>query len=290
MSEAVDPTNSPDEVQPAYQPPVSKLLTLGDPDDVSEEVYAELGIGPQHVPELLRMMTDTWLFRAREGTAEAAAPIHAWRAAVELDAMEIITPLIRWFDVHGKSEDDWFWEELAWTLLDHGEAAFPQISTYLQTEPLTRFGSAACIDSLLEIGHHYEELRPDCVKYLKSSLERFSQHPPTFNGFLINALIYFRALSVEPLIEQVMKANAADEAVCGDWESIQEGLHEEPDYDLMGDFDPDDLDDDDDEVEPPDSAPSFTLNPPAVTPPAPSIGRNDPCPCGSGKKYKKCCG
>ena len=22
----------------------------------------------------------------------------------------------------------------------------------------------------------------------------------------------------------------------------------------------------------------------------PAIGRNDPCPCGSGKKYKKCCG
>ncbi|MFN5684903.1 SEC-C metal-binding domain-containing protein, partial [Bradyrhizobium sp.] len=20
------------------------------------------------------------------------------------------------------------------------------------------------------------------------------------------------------------------------------------------------------------------------------IGRNDPCPCGSGKKYKRCCG
>lgn len=23
--------------------------------------------------------------------------------------------------------------------------------------------------------------------------------------------------------------------------------------------------------------------------PTPSVGRNDPCPCGSGKKYKKCC-
>jgi uncharacterized protein YecA (UPF0149 family) len=21
----------------------------------------------------------------------------------------------------------------------------------------------------------------------------------------------------------------------------------------------------------------------------PKVGRNDPCPCGSGKKYKKCC-
>jgi hypothetical protein len=26
------------------------------------------------------------------------------------------------------------------------------------------------------------------------------------------------------------------------------------------------------------------------TPPANRVGRNDPCPCGSGKKYKKCCG
>jgi SEC-C motif-containing protein len=28
--------------------------------------------------------------------------------------------------------------------------------------------------------------------------------------------------------------------------------------------------------------------PPVVN--APKVGRNDPCPCGSGKKYKKCCG
>jgi hypothetical protein len=27
-----------------------------------------------------------------------------------------------------------------------------------------------------------------------------------------------------------------------------------------------------------------------VVRPGPKIGRNDPCPCGSGKKYKKCCG
>ena len=23
---------------------------------------------------------------------------------------------------------------------------------------------------------------------------------------------------------------------------------------------------------------------------SPKVGRNDPCPCGSGKKYKQCCG
>ena len=26
------------------------------------------------------------------------------------------------------------------------------------------------------------------------------------------------------------------------------------------------------------------------TPSGPKVGRNEPCPCGSGKKYKRCCG
>jgi uncharacterized protein len=29
---------------------------------------------------------------------------------------------------------------------------------------------------------------------------------------------------------------------------------------------------------------------PPLPPAVPKVGRNDPCPCGSGKKYKKCCG
>ena len=32
------------------------------------------------------------------------------------------------------------------------------------------------------------------------------------------------------------------------------------------------------------------LNPPQPKIAEKKIGRNDPCPCGSGKKYKKCCG
>ncbi len=32
------------------------------------------------------------------------------------------------------------------------------------------------------------------------------------------------------------------------------------------------------------------LNPPQPMRTEKKVGRNDPCPCGSGKKYKKCCG
>ena len=37
------------------------------------------------------------------------------------------------------------------------------------------------------------------------------------------------------------------------------------------------------------SAQSRPAEAPACTHPAPKIGRNDYCPCGSGKKYKRCC-
>lgn len=32
------------------------------------------------------------------------------------------------------------------------------------------------------------------------------------------------------------------------------------------------------------------LNPPKPTKAGKKVARNEPCPCGSGKKYKKCCG
>ena len=35
---------------------------------------------------------------------------------------------------------------------------------------------------------------------------------------------------------------------------------------------------------------SMPLMPPRSDRPSPKIGRNEPCPCGSGKKFKKCCG
>jgi hypothetical protein len=41
---------------------------------------------------------------------------------------------------------------------------------------------------------------------------------------------------------------------------------------------------------PPPAPPPASYAPPKPFVREPKIGRNDPCPCGSGKKYKKCCG
>jgi len=39
-----------------------------------------------------------------------------------------------------------------------------------------------------------------------------------------------------------------------------------------------------------DGGPAERHKPATVKRDQPKVGRNDPCPCGSGKKYKKCCG
>ena len=36
--------------------------------------------------------------------------------------------------------------------------------------------------------------------------------------------------------------------------------------------------------------PMQSIDPPGASASRKKVGRNDPCPCGSGKKYKKCCG
>ena len=36
--------------------------------------------------------------------------------------------------------------------------------------------------------------------------------------------------------------------------------------------------------------PNTTVNHTPIKKDGPQVGRNDPCPCGSGKKYKNCCG
>lgn len=60
---------------------------------------------------------------------------------------------------------------------------------------------------------------------------------------------------------------------------------------LSADMDDDDWEDEEDEEDggEPDDGRSLILHP-ALGREEPKVGRNSPCPCGSGKKFKNCCG
>ncbi len=96
-----------------YQPPVERLLTYGESDRIPPEEwpdYRELGIGPEHILELIQMATDEAFNMADSESAEVWAPLHAWRALGQLRAVEAVEPLLELFD--RLEYDDWVHEEL----------------------------------------------------------------------------------------------------------------------------------------------------------------------------------
>ncbi len=128
----------------------------------------------------------------------------------------------------------------------------------------------------------------------------------TLCGLMIGDCMDIKAKSVLPQIEQLYKQDIVALGVCGDWndvlKKIESNKYDEDfykykietlettyeNYEMIFSknsghikYD-DDFDDDDDDV--------FYTPPPQPIKAPVKIGRNEPCPCGSGKKYKKCHG
>jgi hypothetical protein len=98
----------------------------------------------------------------------------------------------------------------------------------------------------------------------------------------------YRFRSCAERYQEILQRNAPIDAVieCSGWLCFRNEDEEDEDWE-------DYSDDDEDPLTgafgpPPQELAELTAPRPYIAPP--KVGRNDPCPCGSGKKYKKCCG
>lgn len=252
-----------------YASPVSKLLTLGDVRGASAWLdYQELGLGPEHVPDLIRMATDEELHWGDSDSDEVWAPIHAWRALGQLraeKAVEPLTQLLFWVD---KYDADWVSNDLPDVFCRIGPPAVPILADYLDDDEHGLFARATASQSLEKIANSYPEARDDCIASLIETLERFEGLSQELNAFLVWTLVDLRADEAYSLIKRAFAAGQVDEGIVGNWEDIQAELARsgrdvlEPRLDEL------------DKLEA-----QQHLN---------ELGRNDPCWCGSGKKYKYC--
>jgi hypothetical protein len=77
-----------------YSLPVSELLTFGDCSKIGAwPDYLALGLGPQHIPDLIRMALDEELHLADPNSLDVWSPVHAWRALGQLRAEPAVEPL-----------------------------------------------------------------------------------------------------------------------------------------------------------------------------------------------------
>ncbi len=157
----------------------------------------------------------------------------------------------------------------------------------------------------------HPETRLDCIARLSAQLGRFVEQSETLNAFLLSPLWDLKAVEALAVVERAFASGRVDESINGDFEDVQIefGLKTQREHPrkpnaltIMGEKLraqwkaagiplPEDVDDNFLESE--DDLPALDIEPPAISLPyiaPPKTGRNDPCPCGSGKKFKKCCG
>src|SRR6266851_6658308 len=115
-----------------YASPVDQLLTIGEADLLAIKEwpdYLALGIGPEHIPDLLRMANDEELNNAESDSVEVWAPVHAVRVLGQLRDESTIEPLLKLLTVY--EDEGWVHEEMPGIFELIGPAAIPGLSAYL---------------------------------------------------------------------------------------------------------------------------------------------------------------
>lgn len=277
-----------------YAPPVAHLLTVGDPREQGEwpDYPTIFDITLAHVPDLIRMMQDEGLNWADSESDEVWAPLHAWRTLAQLRAETAVDAIINTFYTIDDWDQDWQQNEYPTVMAMIGPPAIPALKAYLADERNGMWSRVTAAEALSKIGLKYPESRDECVAILADQLSQHQRQDPTQNAFLISSLVDLKAIEAIGPMESAFNAGDVDLSVLGDWEEVQielgllkERLTPLPEYDWIPD-----------EYIPMAkmmrSGTFGKLLAKASDEPDPwkNVGRNDPCPCGSGKKYKKCHG
>ena len=247
-------------------------------------------------------------------------PIHAGRVLIafsEEKALPLFEKMLRADEVDMALNA--FQDELAY----FGPAALPMLTRLFQDETVHNFVRCICPYILKNIAQLHPEVKSQVVDVLRAALPPFSERgDPAVPGDVSSDQMSLWASVAEALALLDDTASQAQIEALHDWDLIDEthyGGYDEylkmlngrtdlstppPEYDVAFAYldrymkaqpsqeallpfeAPFDTMLEDDEPAYPigyGGAPTFVRG-------EVKVGRNDPCPCGSGKKYKKCCG
>lgn len=134
--------------QADYAPPVAQLLALGDVSEQDAIDYLALGLGPDHVPDLCRMILDEDLRWADSESAEVWSAVHAWRALAQIGSPDAIDALLALMERIDDYDDDWTMTELPDVFAAIGPVALPALTRFLADHDQKMWARVTCVDCL----------------------------------------------------------------------------------------------------------------------------------------------
>ena len=240
-------------------------------DGVKPPTAAELDLSAEaDGPELMRMAVDPEFDQSNHPDA-VWAPVWAWFLLGELKpagAGSVLLGLLGRLDT--EDGDEAVAEVLPKVFGKIGRAMAPALVAVLRDDARKVGARWAAVNGLREIALAWPETRTEMVAILIAQLDERAVRDAEVNGAIIDGLINLEAVESAGAIERAFRATRVDETIAGDWESVQVelGLKDGPEF----------------------VPEAYARGGSPVRRAEPKVGRNDPCPCGSGKKFKKCCG
>lgn len=216
-----------------YGQPVDRLLSLGETHLTKVENwqdYLALGIGPEHIPDLLRMVNDEELNEADSENPEVWAPVHALRALGQLRDESVIQPLLQILE--DEEGDEWIQEDTPRVFSLIGPGAIPALSDFLADPSRNVHARGYAAESLRAIAERHPESRSSSIEGMTRTLERYKENDYDLNALIINDLTQLKAVETVPLIEQAFDSGMVEEFFIDlDSVLIEMGLKEPEDED-----------------------------------------------------------
>lgn len=198
--------------------------------------------------------------------------------------------------------DVWFGDtfvEYYWSLVYHfGKHDIQKLTSFLKQEEIYTFSKEQVALALYQMYLKNEELRDDISNCWTELLEFFNSLPEEDERVDYTFITFFTSYISNPsdyqkaLIKDLYDKDYIDLTINGNFENLFDIIEEERDINTIYDVNKDAIHYQDSFNE--EFSDNFTqsliddINK-TVEEDKVKIGRNEPCPCGSGKKYKKCC-
>jgi len=287
---------------------------------VNKALAREIAKRDDAVFYLRKLLQDGEHWRS-SGPGDGWSPIHAIHILPLIknnESFELLLDIIRY---HEEDLGDWLTEGVAGLLVAFGEDFIEPIKEFTTDETLETFVRSAATNALVALGKKFPLHQTDIKQHLTKLLK--NTQDGTFAGLVADDLASFHDPSVMPDIHRAFEDGIIDDpfvqeeeledVVNGGYSDMDaeefvrntedplnhfsreniERLHEINYEDKDEEDEEYDEDEEDDEFEEElDSVLKDDYSEPArkeIKHKEKKVGRNEPCPCGSGKKYKKCC-
>lgn len=238
--------------------------------------YLELGFNEDDIALLTEMVFDeelNSLIDNEENEDKLFAPVHAVMVLGQLKAEKPFKLLLASLDI---DDDDYYRSAVTYYLKTIGNPFVAELTAYFLDETKNLFNRMLVLEAMEQI----DEKSDNTVSMLEETMVHYLTQKGAgndgLNAMAIAALKEITGTKHIDLIRNVYRNKPVDIWFYGDLEDleIELGLREKRETPKPSIFD------------------MFDFKPEEILQLSGAnekIGRNDPCPCGSGKKYKKCC-